>query len=108
MTNPKLASPERITVYIDPDLEDIIPTFLANRQKDLQTLRTAMAQKDFETIRVLGHRMRGDGGGYGFNAISAIGGMMELAAGRRDEPAIQRQTTELEDFLARVHIIYRA
>ncbi len=108
MTNPKLASPERITVYIDPDLEDIIPTFLANRQKDLQTLRTAMTEKDFETIRILGHRMRGDGGGYGFNAISDIGGVMELAAGRRDEPAIQRQTAALADFLSRIHIIYRA
>ena len=108
MTNQKLASPERITVYIDPDLEDIIPTFLANRQKDLQTLRTAMTGKDFETIRILGHRMRGDGGGYGVNAISDIGGIMELAAGRRDEPAIQRQTAALEDFLTRVHIIYRA
>ena len=108
MTDPKLAAPERITVYIDPDLEDIIPTFLANRQKDLLTLRTALTEKDFETIRTLGHRMRGDGGGYGFNAISAIGGVMELAAGRRDEPAIRRQTAELEDFLARVHIVYRA
>jgi len=108
MTNPKLPALERITVYIDPDLEDIIPTFLANRQKDLQTLRTAMIEKDFETIRILGHRMRGDGGGYGFTAISGIGGVMELAAGRRDEPAIQRQTAELEDFLARVHIVYRA
>ncbi|NOS76609.1 MAG: Hpt domain-containing protein [Nitrospira sp.] len=108
MTDPKLASPERITVYIDPDLEDIIPTFLANRQKDLQTLHTAMTEKDFETIRILGHRMRGDGGGYGFNAISDIGGVMELAAGRRDEPAIQRQTAALENFLSRVHIIYRA
>jgi len=108
MTNPKLASPERITVYIDPDLEDIIPTFLANRQKDLQTLRKAITEKDFETIRILGHRMRGDGGGYGFNAISTIGGVMELAAGRRDEPAIQRQTAELEDFLTRVRIVYRA
>lgn len=108
MTNPKLASPERITVYIDPDLEDIIPTFLANRQKDLRTLRTAITEKDFETIRILGHRMRGDGGGYGFNAISTIGGAMELAAGRRDEPAIQRQTAELEDFLSRVYIVYRS
>jgi hypothetical protein len=33
---------------------------------------------------------------------------MELAAGRRDEPAIHRQTAALEDFLSRVHIIYRA
>ena len=108
MTNPKAAAPERITVYIDPDLEDIIPTFLANRQKDLHTLRTAISEKDFETIQTLGHRMRGDGGGYGFHAISAIGGVMELAAGRRDEPAIQRQTAELEDYLSRVHIVYRA
>ena len=108
MTNPELASPERITVYIDPDLEDIIPTFLANRQKDLQTLRTAMTDKDFETIRILGHRMRGDGGGYGFKAISAIGEVMELAAGRRDQPAIERHTAELTDFLSRVHIVYRA
>lgn len=108
MTNPKLASPERITVYIDPDLEDITPTFLANRQKDLQTLHTAMIEKDFETIRILGHRMRGDGGGYGFTAISDIGGIIELAAGQRDEPAIHRQTVALEDFLSRVHIIYRA
>ena len=108
MTNQKLASAERITVSIDRDLEDIVPTFLANRQKDLLTLRTALAEKDFETIRMLGHRMRGDGGGYGFNAISAIGEVMEMAAARRDEPAIQRQTAELEDFLARVHVVYRA
>lgn len=108
MTDPKPATPDRITVYIDPDLEDIIPTFLANRQKDLHTLRTALTEKDFDTIGTLGHRMRGDGGGYGFNAISDIGGSMELAAGRRDEPAIHRQTAALEDFLSRVHIIFRA
>ena len=108
MTNQELASSERITVYIDQDLEDIIPTFLANRQKDLKTLHTAIDEKDFETIRILGHRMRGDGGGYGFHAISAIGEVMELAAGRRDQPAIERQIAALKDFLARVHIVYRA
>lgn len=110
MTDPQPSSPspERITVHIDPDLEEIIPIFLANRQKDVATLRTAIADKDFETIRMLGHRMKGDGGGYGFAAISEIGGVMELAAGRRDQPAIERQTAQLEDFLARVHVVFRA
>ena len=96
-----------ITVTIDPDLEDIIPTFLANRRKDLHTIRTALTEKEFETIGVLGHRMKGDGGGYGFHAISEIGGAMEMAAGRRDQPAIERSLAQLEDFLARVTVVYQ-
>ena len=51
--------------------------------------------------------MKGDGGGYGFERVTEIGGMMELAASRRDHPAIERHTVELEDFLTRVTVIYR-
>lgn len=107
MQTPDRESTDRITVQIDRDLQDIVPIFLANRQRDLQTLRSALAQQDFETIRVLGHRMKGDGGGYGFDKISEIGGVMELAAARHDQPAIERHTAELEDFLVRVTIVYR-
>ncbi len=98
---------ERIIVSIDKDLEDIVPVFLNNRKKDVQTLRTALAQHDFETLRTLGHRMRGDGSGYGFDAVSQIGAIMESAAGRRDRATIQQQTQQLEDFLARVQVEYR-
>ena len=107
MQSPHPGSTDRVTVWIDRDLEDIVPVFLANRQKDLQILRSALATHDFETIRVLGHRMKGDGGGYGFDKISEIGGVMELAAARHDHPAIEQHTAELEDFLARVTVVYR-
>lgn len=107
MQTPHPQSTDRITVQIDQDLQGIVPIFLANRQKDLQTLRSALAQHDFETIRVLGHRMKGDGGGYGFDKITEIGGVMELAATRHDHPAIVRHTAELEDFLTRVTVVYR-
>ena len=107
MQTPHPGSTDRITVRIDPELENIVPIFLANRRKDLETLRTALAEQDFETIHVLGHRMKGDGGGYGFDKITEIGGAMELAAARRDHPAIERHTDQLEDYLARVTVIYR-
>lgn len=107
MHTPPPGSTDRITVRIDPELQDIVPGFLANRQKDLRALRDALAEHDFETIRILGHRMKGDGGGYGFSRISEIGGLMELAAARRDHPAIERHTSELEEFLARVTVVYR-
>ena len=95
-----------LIVRIDRDLEDIVPIFLANRQKDVQTLRRALADADFSTIQMLGHRMKGDGGGYGFPQISEIGTAMELAAERHDSPASEQHIVQLEEFLARVQVVY--
>ena len=55
---------------------------------------------------MVGHRMKGDGGGYGFNTISAIGETLELAAVRQDRPAIERLILELNDFLTRLDVVY--
>lgn len=106
-TRPSRNAEHVITVHIDSSLEEIIPGFLENRRRDVQTLKTALQQNDFKAIRVLGHRMKGDGGGYGFDAISTIGDGMEQAAAREDRNAIQRHTEELIDFLARVTVLYR-
>lgn len=97
----------KVTVSIDPDLAEIIPGFLENRRRDVQFLQSALQQSDFKTIRVLGHRMKGDGGGYGFDTISAIGEALELAAVRQDRQAIERRTSELNDYLTRLDVIYR-
>ena len=96
-----------ITVYIDQGLEEIVPGFLENRRRDVQTVETALRQNDFNTICVIGHRMRGDGGGYGFDAISTIGEAMEQAAARQDQEAISRHLSSLVDFLARVEVVDR-
>jgi HPt (histidine-containing phosphotransfer) domain-containing protein len=96
-----------ITVYVDSSLEEIVPGFLENRRRDVQTLETALGRNDFKTIGVLGHRMRGDGGGYGFDAISTIGEGMEQAAARQDTEAIRRHLSNLVDFLARITVVYR-
>ena len=51
--------------------------------------------------------MRGDGGGYGFDAISMMGAALEQAAAREDLSAIRRHIAELIDFLARVTVVYQ-
>ncbi|SLM48425.1 conserved protein of unknown function [Nitrospira japonica] len=108
MTQPAQQSdPDFITVTIDPDLEEIVPVFMRNRRRDVGTLRTALDESDFKTVRLLGHRMKGDGGGYGFNTISEIGEVLEQAAIREDRPAITQQTDRLDDFLDRVQVVYR-
>ncbi|TKB64660.1 MAG: Hpt domain-containing protein [Nitrospira sp.] len=96
-----------ITLYIDQELEEIIPGFLENRRGDVQTIETALQENNLSQIQMIGHRLKGDGGGYGFDAISAIGAALEQAAAREDRPAIRRHTAELTDFLARVFVVYR-
>jgi len=99
--------PAKVTVFIDPDLAEIIPGFLENRRRDVQSLQKALQQNDLKTIRVLGHRMKGDGGGYGFERISAIGEALEQAAVRQDRQAIEHRTSELDDYLAHLDVVYR-
>jgi chemotaxis protein histidine kinase CheA len=108
MTNKHITeATAKVTVYIDPDLADIVPGFLENRRRDVLSLQKALQQDDLQTIRVLGHRMKGDGGGYGFETISEIGEALELAAVHEDRPAIERQTSALNEFLTRLDVVYR-
>jgi DNA-binding NarL/FixJ family response regulator len=57
-------------VKIDRDLEDLIPGYLEKRLADVTSIREAAGKNDFEMIRVLGHTMKGSGGGYGFDRIT--------------------------------------
>ena len=60
---------KNIVVVMDPELEELIPNYLENRHRDVQSIVDARVQGDFEAIRLLAHSMKGSGGGYGFDAI---------------------------------------
>jgi len=106
-TAPNNGANEKLTVYLNPDLEDIVPGFIENRHRDVQKIETALRENDLTMVAMIGHRMKGDGGGYGFDAISIMGTALEQAAAREDRDAIRRHTDELVDFLARVTVVYR-
>jgi HPt (histidine-containing phosphotransfer) domain-containing protein len=107
-TGPGANKANAITIHINQDLEEIVPGFLENRRRDVQTLETALQENNLAQIHLIGHRMKGDGGGYGFDAISMIGAALEQAAAGEDRDAIRRHTADLIDFLARVTVVYRS
>ncbi len=106
MTEEILPAQPKIRVRVDPDLEDLIPGFLENRRKDLQQLNGALKAGDFDVIRTLGHKMKGDGGGYGFQRITEIGAALEQAAKEKRVQEIRRQVVELTGYLDRVEVVY--
>ncbi len=80
----------------------LLPKFFANRERDVATLRGALAVEDFETIARLGHNMRGNGVSYGFPEVSAIGKRIERAGLRREARVIADQVAKLEAWVARI------
>ena len=107
MTQNNLAGLEgRLVAYVDSDLMELIPGFLENRRQDARAVIEGVEQKDFEIIRVLGHDMKGSGGGYGFDAITDIGQSLEQAANDENPTEILKLAKELATYLERVEIVY--
>ncbi len=96
---------ERITVTIDPELADLVPGFLDNRRGDVAKLTNLLASGNFAEIRMIGHSMKGAGGGYGFDQITDIGDMIERAALTADSKTIVAGIERLADYLARVDVV---
>ena len=97
----------KIIVTIEADLEDLIPDYLENRRQDCQAVLQGLKNGDYEGIRVLGHTMKGTGGGYGFDAITDMGQALEEAAKQPDPAAIRSVVSQLEHYLQAIEIVYR-
>src|SRR5262245_59557232 len=93
-------------VTVARDLEDLIPVFMGNRHREVESLRSALAAGDFEQLRHLGHRMKGVGNSYGFERVSQFGKVIEEGARAEDRTAIENCIVEYRDYLARVQISY--
>jgi HPt (histidine-containing phosphotransfer) domain-containing protein len=96
-----------VQVTVDKDLEDLVPGFLANRERDIEKINSLLAKADFDGIRIVGHSMKGSGGGYGFEFITEIGAGLERAAMTGNSDAIRKAVLELQQYLKQVEIVYR-
>jgi len=97
---------DKVRVTVDADLQDLVPGFLANRERDVQRIDAALAAGDFDAVRLIGHGMKGSGGGYGFDTITDIGARIERAATVRDAMAIRTANSELLVYLQRLEVTY--
>jgi len=94
------------TIEIDPELSDLIPGFLARKRTDLQTILESVRNGDFESIGRIAHRLKGEGGSFGIEAITEAGRDIEGAARAREPDAIISFARELLTYLDSVHIVY--
>jgi HPt (histidine-containing phosphotransfer) domain-containing protein len=96
----------KVVVRIDPDLRDLVPVFIAHKREDAQAIVAAIASADYEALSQVGHRIRGEGGSYGFEELTEIGAALEIAARARDLAAVRKSAHELSAYLDSVEIVY--
>lgn len=98
---------DETVVYVDIDLEDLIPEFMENRKNDVTLINQHLQNGEIEEIMRLGHSMKGSGGGYGFDKITEIGAAMEDAAKVGNLEEISQANAELNNFLQKVKIVWQ-
>lgn len=97
---------EKFIIHVDSELKELIPGYLKNREKDIIAFKESLQKDDYESITMLGHSMKGSGGGYGFDGLSEIGYTIEKAGMGKDESTIRKSIEELTHFLDNVKVIY--
>jgi CheY-like chemotaxis protein/HPt (histidine-containing phosphotransfer) domain-containing protein len=93
---------DAILVPMNPKFAHLIPQFLQNRRENVISMLDALDRDEFETVKRLGHSMRGSGSSFGFQAITDIGAALEQAAGCADNSASRKWVGDLSSYLDRV------
>ncbi len=96
----------KIEVKVDEDLEDIMPRYLEIRHKELVELETAVQEKDFDQIRMLGHKLKGTGAAYGFDELSRLGNIIEDQAVEKLMENVPESTALVRNYLENIEIEY--
>jgi PAS domain S-box-containing protein len=97
---------KRQQIEIEADLRDLVPNFLDHKRADLGTLRTAIDHKDYETISQIGHKMKGEGGSFGFDVVTAMGSVLEQAALNQDLTSANHTLDQLAEYLESIDVVY--
>lgn len=88
----------------DPFARRLIGQYLDHRKDDIDKLQQALANADFETIRITGHNLYGSGSAYGLDDISWLGASIEKAADEKDDAKIETLIGELTCFLQKLKV----
>ena len=97
---------EALTVHVESDFEALLPKFMTNRKNEVVTMRAALGREDFEAIRTIAHGMKGAGGSYGFDRVTAMAATIERAAKAGSAAPIAAELAVLATYLEQVQVVF--
>ena len=99
--------PDRVIVEVDEDLSDLIPGFLTHKRADIDTIFEAVTRRDYAEIGRIAHRIKGEGGSYGFESMTEMAPALEQAAAIRDDGAVTTLARQMLSYLDHVEVVFQ-
>src|SRR5258705_3504155 len=99
--------PDRVIVEVDEGLSDLIPGFLTHKRTDISTILAAIGRRDYAEISRTAHRIKGEGGSYGFDTMTELARSLEVAAETRDDSAATTLVRQLLNYIDHVEIVFQ-
>ncbi len=96
-----------IRVVVDECLSDLIPNFLERKRDEISGILDAVPRRDYRGIGDTAHRLKGEGGSYGFDGMTVMARALEQAAAIGDDRALLRLAHELLDYVNDVEVVFQ-
>jgi CheY-like chemotaxis protein len=96
---------EPVMIEILPGFEQLAPSYLSRRRKEIPEMLRLLAASDLMRLATLGHDMKGSGRGYGFPDLTRFGAALEESAKHGNLETLRAQMTELGEYLDRVQLV---
>ena len=100
----KVLDEETAIAVTDPFARRLMAQYLERRGRDFEALSSALADSDFETIELIGHKLFGSGSAYGLHEVTRLGGEFESAAQAQDSPRIVALIGEFESYVQQLKL----
>ena len=97
-------TPIRSSLGDDPDFRELLELFSVSIQETTEKLRSLLAASDVQQIQREAHKLKGAGGGYGFEGLTAEAAALESACKARDLDQIRRTLDSLLNYVSRIEV----
>lgn len=91
---------------VSEDLAGLMPAFLDLSRADLDTMREALAARDYSSLIRLGHSARGAGANYNMLGLCELGREIEAAARKEDAHSLAALLNGMARYLDVVRVEY--
>lgn len=94
-----------IRIVVDPDFREIAPQFMKYIRESADRINELIKTDDFQQIRVLGHKMKGEGRAFGFSDVTEFGAAIQESAQEKNRQDVLDFNAKLIDYLDRVELV---